>query len=86
MFQIDYLIIDFYDLLTKQQIEKHENKNSVKDNHNHHKHDGRNSAMTLLTPMNRVHQYHVQQTQNDVVKFDSVSRVRTIWFHQDHYY
>jgi len=59
MFQFDNLIIDFYDFLAKQQIEKHENKNSVKDNHDHYKHNGRNTTISLLTPMNRVHQYHV---------------------------
>ena len=61
MFQIDYLIIDFYDLLLEKQINKQHDKNSIKDNHDHYKHNGCSSTVSLLTPMNRVHQYHIQQ-------------------------
>ena len=62
MFQIYDTLIDFYDLLVEQQIEKDQNENDVKNNHDHHKYNSRNIAVGLLTPMNRVHQYHVQQT------------------------
>jgi len=67
MFQLDYLVIDFYDLLLKKEINKHQNKSSVKHNHDHNKHGRRNDTSSLLAPMNRVHQYHIQQTQNNVV-------------------
>jgi len=60
MFQVYDTFIDFYDLLLEKEVNENQNKSTIKNNKNHYKNSCRHTTIDLLTPINRVHQYHVQ--------------------------